>query len=418
MTKTKGHTGLASCSKCTQEGVFLCNRTCFPYKENMSTLRTHDSFVLRTHEDYHITNINTILLDLPNFNIVEKFSLDYMHLTCLGVMRKLILLWMKGPLSVRLPSSKIKLISSNLRSIKNNIPVEFCRKPRDLEEICRWKATELRQFLIYSGPLVLKNCLSEKCYMNFMVFHISMVILISPNLGKYLEFAQGLLNYFVKSFQVIYGKHLISHNIHGLLHLCQDYKLFGPLDNVSCFPFENFMKTFKAMLRKHEKPLEQIVKRFKEIDINTNNNPDTYQDENPILKSQHNNGPLPNTILQGNQYKTLILTNKLITIKIDKDSDSYFGTLNNDVVKVFNIIKDLNTGQILIVGKIFTKKTLFYQNPIKSKKLNVFIVNKLSDDFKLYCINDIIKKYLVFKSYGNDCNNNIAMPILHTNDNE
>lgn len=285
----------------------------------MSSLRTHDSFVLRTHEDYHITNVNTILLDLPNFNIVQKFSLDYMHLTCLGVMRKLILLWMKGPLSVRLPSSKIKLISSNLRSIKNNIPVEFSRKPRDLEEICRWKATELRQFLIYSGPLVLKDCLSEKCYMNFMVLHISMIILISPNLGKYLEFAQSLLNYFVKSFQVIYGKHLISHNIHGLLHLCQDYKLFGPLDNVSCFPFENFMKTFKAMLRKHEKLLEQIVKRFKEIAINTSNNPNKNQNESPILKSQHNNGPLPNTTLQGNQYKTLILTNQLITLKIDKD---------------------------------------------------------------------------------------------------
>lgn len=416
LTKTKGHTGFASCSKCTQEGVHLRNRTCFPYKDNFSYLRTHDSFVLRTHEEYHITNVNTILLDLPNFNIVEKFSLDYMHLTCLGVMRKLILLWMKGPLSVRLPSSKIKLISSNLRSIKNNIPVEFSRKPRDLEEICRWKATELRQLLIYSGPLVLKDSLSEKCYTNFMAFHISMVILISPNLGKYLEFAHTLLNYFVKSFQIIYGKHLISHNIHGLLHLCQDYKLFGPLDSVSCFPFENFMKTFKAMLRKHEKPLEQIVKRFKEIEINISNNPNKNRDKSPILKFQHNNGPLPNTTVQGNQYKMLILTDKIITIKIDKESDCYFGTLNNDVVKVFNIIKDLDTEQIIIVGKIFTKKTVYYQKPIKSKTLNIFIVNKLSKDFMLYCINDIVNKYIVFTSYGGDCKNNIAMPLLHTHE--
>jgi len=77
LTKTKGHTGLASCSKFTQEGVYLCNPTCFPYKDHLSSLRTHNTFVLRTHEDYHITNVNTILLDLPNFNIVEKFSLDY-----------------------------------------------------------------------------------------------------------------------------------------------------------------------------------------------------------------------------------------------------------------------------------------------------------------------------------------------------
>lgn len=242
----------------------------------------------------------------------------------------------------------------------------------------------------------------------------SVEILISPNLGKYIEFPQGLLNYFVKSFQIIYGKHLISYNIHGLLHLCQEYKLFGPLDNVNCFPFENFMKTFKAMLRKHEKPLEQIVKRFKEIDINTGSNPNKNLNKSPILKILHNNGPLPNTTLRGSQYKTLILTDKLIIIKIDKESDCYFGTVNNDVVKVFNIIKDLNTKQIIIVEKIFTKKTLFYQKPIKSKTLNIFIVNKVSDTFMLYCINYIIKKYIVFTSYGGDCNNNIAMPILHT----
>ncbi|XP_015377711.1 PREDICTED: uncharacterized protein LOC107171961, partial [Diuraphis noxia] len=56
LTKTKRHTGLASCSKCTQEGVYLCNCTCFPYKDNLPSLRTHESFVLRTHDDYHITN--------------------------------------------------------------------------------------------------------------------------------------------------------------------------------------------------------------------------------------------------------------------------------------------------------------------------------------------------------------------------
>lgn len=265
LTKTKGHTGLSSCSRCTQEGEYLCNRTSFPYKNVMSPKRTHASFVAKSHDDYHVSNVNTILLDLPNFNIVERFSLDYMHLTCLGVMRKLIFLWMNGPLSVRLPNSKIKQISANLRLVKNYIPIEFCRKPRDVEEACRWKATEFRQLLIYTGPIILKNILSKKCYTNFMCLHIAMVILISPNLTKYIEFAQLLLNSFVKYFQDIYGKHLISHNIHGLLHLCEDYKLFGPLDNVSCFPFENF----KSILRKHEKPLEQIVKRYKEIEINT-----------------------------------------------------------------------------------------------------------------------------------------------------
>jgi len=58
--------------------------------------------------------------------------------------------------------------------------------------------------------------------------------------------------------------HFISHNIHGLLHLVDDYHLHGPLDNCSAFTFENYMKELKGMLRKHETPLQQIVRRYEE----------------------------------------------------------------------------------------------------------------------------------------------------------
>lgn len=219
---------------------------------------------------------------------------------------------MHGPLSVRIPSSKFKQISLNLQSIKQYIPIEFCRKPRGLEEISQWKATELRQSLLYTGPLVLKNCISEKSYSHFMCLNIAMVILMTPSLHLYKEFAKQLLMSFVKNFQIIYGKHLISHNVHGLLHLYKDYNLFGPLDNVSCFPFENFLKKIKVMLRKHEQPLEQIIKRLKEFEINCIPNTNYFvNNTNIIVKNEHKNGPLPNSI-QGSQFKTLILKHKLI----------------------------------------------------------------------------------------------------------
>ena len=57
---------------------------------------------------------------------------------------------------------------------------------------------------------------------------------------------------------------MISHNIHGLMHLCDDYTLFGLLDNVSAFPFENYMESLKKMLKIPDKPLQQIIKRYKE----------------------------------------------------------------------------------------------------------------------------------------------------------
>lgn len=91
-----------------------------------------------------------------------------------------------------------------------------------------------------------------------------MVILLSTNMNEYINYARSLLQYFVKNFEIIYGKHLVSHNVHGLLHIADDYDRFGPLDNISAFPFENFMKNIKKKLRKHELPLQQLVKRFHE----------------------------------------------------------------------------------------------------------------------------------------------------------
>lgn len=159
--QTKGHSGFNSCTRCTQEGDYLENRICFPYVVGGSVPRSHDDYITKKHIDHHVVNSSlSILKDLPNIDIVKSFSLDYMHLICLGVMRKLINLWMiKGPLNVRLHSAQIKEISASLLKLKPFVTCDFSRKPRGLEKIHRWKATEFRQFLLYTGPLVLKTVL-------------------------------------------------------------------------------------------------------------------------------------------------------------------------------------------------------------------------------------------------------------------
>jgi len=102
---------------------------------------------------------------------------------------------------------------------------------------------------------VLKKFLFEDCYSIFITLNIAMIILLSPNQNDKIDYADKLLNYFVKSFQHIYGSHYISHNVHGLLYIVDDYRNFGPLDFCSCFPFENFMKILKTSIRKHDLPL-------------------------------------------------------------------------------------------------------------------------------------------------------------------
>lgn len=189
----KGHSGFFSCTRCIHEGEYINNRVCFPYKSNGHVKRNHDDYILMNNEEHHVSTIISYIVLVPGIDVTKLFSLDYMHLVCLGVMKKLINLWLNtGPSNVRLSNLKIKQISSSLNEIKNSITNDFSRKPRNIEEYPRYKATELRQFLLYTGPLVLKNILSDECNLHFLTLNISMRILLSSDHSSYFKYATEL----------------------------------------------------------------------------------------------------------------------------------------------------------------------------------------------------------------------------------
>jgi len=137
----KGHNGYSSCTKCTIEGSYINGKLCFP--ETNVQLRTDEDFRLRKDENYHIGH--SAILKLPDFDHVNNVPLDYMHLVCLGVMRKLLYMWLFGKLEVRLQYRIVEEISLQLENVlKLYIPNEFVRKSRSLAFVKLWKATEFR----------------------------------------------------------------------------------------------------------------------------------------------------------------------------------------------------------------------------------------------------------------------------------
>lgn len=74
-----------------------------------------------------------------------------MRLVLLCAIRKLIHLWMsKGPVVVRLHCRQFAKISELLLSFRQFMPTEFSRKPKSLEDICRWKSTEFVLIVYWS----------------------------------------------------------------------------------------------------------------------------------------------------------------------------------------------------------------------------------------------------------------------------
>ena len=177
-------------------------RVVFP--ESNCPLRTNDQFLNLTDDGYH--NGPTPLSTL-SITFVCDFVLDYMHLICLGVTRRLLKSWISnGPLSVRLPARAVQEISSTLLSFSSYIPRDFVRKQRALSEIDRWKANEFRLFVLYTGIVALKGKLSEELYNNFLLLSVSCNILLNPTLhnNDLYHYADKLLNLFVVDLKQLY----------------------------------------------------------------------------------------------------------------------------------------------------------------------------------------------------------------------
>jgi len=411
--KIKGHSGFSSCTRCLIEGDYINNRVCFPYCKTESAMRNDYDYRNVVHEEFHTSPNVSIITKIPNLDITKSFILDYMHLTNLGIMRKMISFWvLKGPLNVRLSGRMTNEITSRLLNVRSSMPCEFSRKPREIQSFLQWKATEFRLFLVYLGPFVLKNILSHDCYVNFMSLNVAMIILLSPNKSEFTEYAQQLIEYFVMTFDQIYGNYNVSHNVHGLLHLITDYHNFGPLDQCSCYPFENYMKVLKSALRKHEKPLQQFIHRYEE----QCNFPKKIKSKKPILnkdnfmfKKMHSKGPLPTDII-GPQYHRLHFSNFMLNTTVDRES--YLMTNCGKIVKCINFAnKQVNNKKVpVIVGQYFINKSPAYINPLSSDLLDIYKVENISSDVIILNINTIKYKLMVI----NVEKEIFAIPIFHS----
>jgi hypothetical protein len=130
LKNVKGHNAYHGCERCTQVGVWNGKMT-FPSVN--APKRSNVAFNELLDSDHHLGQSP---LNELGIGMVSQFVLDYMHLVCLGVVRRLIWLWIKGPLraNCRIKSSCVSDISEKLIGMKSFIPREFARKPRSLLE--------------------------------------------------------------------------------------------------------------------------------------------------------------------------------------------------------------------------------------------------------------------------------------------
>lgn len=237
---TKYHNSYHGCDFCVQEGSFD-GRLIFDEME--AAERTDADF--EQYED-HIRE-NSPLTQVPGIKMITHFPLDYMHCLLLGVTRKILLLWMSGPLHSRLSSARMKSISDSFVALRPYFSSEFSRKPRSIMLLRLWKAVEFRSFLLYAAPICLAENLETNFYKHFLLLFISVRLLCCKNSYlKYSAFCDRLLKTFVLQCENLYGSSSLTYNVHSLLHITQHSQNHGPLDQYSAFPFESYLGQLKS----------------------------------------------------------------------------------------------------------------------------------------------------------------------------
>ncbi|KAB0793761.1 hypothetical protein PPYR_13381 [Photinus pyralis] len=88
----KGHNAYFGCNKCHVEGSFIKNRMTYQCVD--AKLRTDQEFENKVDEDYH--KGDTILKEL-HIGLVTQVGLDYMHLVCIGVLKRVLKFYVYGP---------------------------------------------------------------------------------------------------------------------------------------------------------------------------------------------------------------------------------------------------------------------------------------------------------------------------------
>lgn len=84
-----------ACERCITKGISVGNKRAIKrvYPEINCTKRNKESFLKQEQPEHHKNNIESALLQLPNFDIINSVVIDSMHLLYLGVMKLLLKKW-------------------------------------------------------------------------------------------------------------------------------------------------------------------------------------------------------------------------------------------------------------------------------------------------------------------------------------
>lgn len=277
---------------------------------------------------------------------------------------------------------------------------------RPLDTIHHWKATECRTFLLYVGIVALYGRLNAEEYKMFLNLFCAVTICSSNFYRNFLPLARRLFVDFIEDNIAIYGQRSVTMNIHNTCHVVDDVEMFGSLDTISAYPFENHLHHLKRKLKQCNKPLQQIARRIIESKQNSkvmHSNDDTNF---PILKNPFTFDDSDTLCFRYIEYKP----NAFLSSRNQNMKDKWFLTFDNQIIEFCHIARNVRNENVITGSEIKNARN-FFDYPVQSSYLNIFLTDTEKAEQKQYKLSSIKAKMFSLRLNDSEF---VFVPLLHT----
>lgn len=386
------------CQRCTVIGKQSGISMTVVFNQLDAALRTDAGF--RANEYPQHCKTFTPLVELPIDMIRDFVVADPLHLTELGIMKRLLIGWKTGNMACfKWSDSEVNAMSEFLLSIKT--PCEINRDARSLLLLRLWKGQEFKNFLTYFSIVALNKAkMPEPYYKHFMKFFCAVRLASS---SKYAPINCALIGALLKDFvddfrrNKVYGPQFMTSNVHNLLHVVEDVERLGILPSISAYPFESCLGKLKAIIRAGQPALQQIAKRL-------------IERSNISGNCEANATPTQAKIERNGQKCSVHIPGRSFVLCKHRFQDAWF-LANGEIMKMVDA--ETIDGEILIEGVELLSKTDYFDYPIESSLINIYMANTAttSEETAKVKICDITCKFVVINSIEEQY---VFLPVLHT----
>lgn len=291
----------------------------------------------------------------PLLDMIRDFpTSDPLHLLEQGAMKRLLKIWLgdikTSKYKKKWRESELNIINQSIYFLNKDLPSDVNRQLRSLKFTKFFKATEFRTILLYVGMVIFRDFLSEREYEHYLRLCLAVRLCSCKTyvrLDNLKKLVRVITSEFCTGYVDLYGKSSIVSNIHNISHIPDDIEHFGSLNEISTYPFENFLRDLKLNTQPSKNPLEQVTRRIVEKTIDMKNKPLNFfsvqidrQTWVPELKYEFKTEGMV-------AFKFIRITPNVF-LSSRKSGDSWFITNEDRIIKMKFVVKNKNS--FLIYG--------------------------------------------------------------------